>query len=169
MNETPSNSDEPSPPPERSRRHRVSGKAVAAWLVFCLLSTAVLIPMTLKRPHWIQFEIVLGVWWVIWFAVLAHFLYHGLRVTDDHELHQPRKWFSLGGNSTSSGSNGCAGDGCFWTIGDEMALVIVGAIVLVAGIWVLFEIAIPVLLFILYFTVRGMLAKVIWRARLWGD
>jgi hypothetical protein len=34
-------------------------------------------------------------------------------------------------------------------------------VILVGGIWLLFEIAIPVLLFLLYFAARGMLARVV--------
>ena len=50
------------------RLRRVSGKVAAAWLVICLFVTAVLIPMALRTPRlWIEFEIVLLVWWISWF------------------------------------------------------------------------------------------------------
>jgi hypothetical protein len=166
----------------RSRLRRVSGKVAAAWLVICLLLTAILIPMALRLPTWVKFEIVLGVWWVVWFAVLTGFLYRGLRVADDHVLQQPRNWFSSSKNRSEqrSASNGSWWDGFFWGwfIGDELVFLIIAAVVLVGGIWLLFEVAIPVLLFLLYFVSRGMLAGVVndrhhcrerlGRSALWG-
>jgi hypothetical protein len=151
-----------------TRLRRLSGKAAAAWLVVCLGLTAVLIPMVLRLPIWIDFEIVLAVWWVVWLGVLTAFLYSGSRVADDHALQQPRNWFSgwfSSGKSKSgkeSTSDGSWWDGFFvgWFVGDELLVLIIAAVVLVAGIWLLFEVAIPVLLFLLYFVARGMLAGV---------
>jgi hypothetical protein len=59
-------SDIPSRPVGRARLRRVSGRVAAVWLVICLLLTAILIPMALRLPRWIEFEIVLLVWWVLW-------------------------------------------------------------------------------------------------------
>src|SRR5262249_10174101 len=80
----------------RLRLPRLSGKVSAAWLVCCFALTAVLIPMALRLPRWVEFEIVLAAWWAIWLAVLAGLLYTGRRVTDDHRLGEPRNWFSSG-------------------------------------------------------------------------
>jgi hypothetical protein len=165
MSESPVSSDDPTRLSDRAQRRRVSGKVAALWLVFCLLLTALLIPTVFKLPRWIEFEIVLGIWWVIWLSVLTWFLYRGVRVTDDHTLPQPRNWFSLNRSNPgqATGPNGCLGDGCFpaWVIGDELAFLIVAVIVLVGGLWLLIEVAIPVLLFMLYFAARGMLARVV--------
>ena len=79
MNDAPTN---PDVPPENARSRRVSGTITALWLVACLVLTAVLIPAVLRLPRWVEFEIVLGVWWVVWFAALTWFLFRGLRVTD---------------------------------------------------------------------------------------
>jgi hypothetical protein len=157
-------SDKPSPPGQPTRLRRLSGKAAAAWLVVCLGLTAVLIPMALRLPLWIDFEIVLGVWWVVWFAVLSVFLHRGLRVADDHALGQPRNWFSgWFSRDHQSESSGGWWDGFFWgwLIGEEVVFLIIAVVVLLGGIWLLFEVAIPVLLFLLYFVARGMLARVV--------
>ena len=45
---------------KRVRLPRLSGKASAAWLVVCFGLTAVLIPMVLRLPRWVEFEIVLA-------------------------------------------------------------------------------------------------------------
>lgn len=155
-----------------SRSRRVSGKITACWLFCCMLLTAVLIPMTLRLPVWIEYEVVLAVWWFIWFVALTILLFKGLRISDDHVLHQPRNW--LAGNrllnqkkDTSSSQNkrsslleylplgydAGSADGCLFLI------LFVGAVViLLFGIWVLIEVAIPAILFLTYFVTRGMVA-----------
>jgi hypothetical protein len=144
----------------RMRLPRLSGKAAAAWLVLFLLLPAVLIPAVVRLPVWVDVEIVLGVWWLVWFGVLARLLYTGQRVSDDHALQSPRSWFGskegwldgLGlGLDPLLEIEGCA-IGC---------LIVVGLILLFGGLWFLIEIAIPLVWFLLYLMVRGMLAMVI--------
>jgi hypothetical protein len=150
---------------QRVRLPRLSGKASAVWLVVCFVLTAALIPMALRLPHWVEFEIVLAVWWAIWLAVLSRFLYTGQRVTDDHEMHEPRFWFaSEPSKPYERDPDRSWWNGYFWgsTWGDGDAfLIVVGLFLLLGLIWFLFEIAIPVLLFLLYFVARGMLARVV--------
>jgi hypothetical protein len=149
----------------RLRLPRLSGKASAAWLVVCFALTAVLIPMALRLPVWIAFEIVVAAWWAIWLVVLSGLLYRGQRISDDHQLGEPRNWFAGDSNRPArSDSDRSWWDGFFWGSfwGDgEGLLIILGLIVLVGLIWFLFEVAIPVLLFLLYFITRGMLAHVV--------
>ena len=146
----------------RVRLPRISGRATAAWLLVCLLLPAVLIPAVVRLPVWIDFEIVLGVWWLLWLVVLARLLYTGQRVTDDHALQPPRSWFG-----SKKGGSWFDGMGSGWTTpvdseGCAFAIaVIVGLILLVGGLWFLIEIAIPLVWFLLYLVVRGMLATVI--------
>ena len=156
----------------RMRLPRLSGKAAAAWLLICLLLPAVLIPAVVRLPIWIDVEIVLGVWWLVWFAVLARLLYTGQRVTDDHALQPPRSWFSAK-KDRPPGRRGTPGGGGSWLgwLGWDMpldaegcaivCLIVVGLILLVGGLWFLIEIAIPLVWFLLYLLVRGMLAMVI--------
>jgi hypothetical protein len=167
-------------PPERNiRLARLSGKATASWLIFFFLLIALLIPSVIKLPLWLDFEIVLAVWWLVWLVVLTRLLYTGQRVAADHQLAAPRNWFGTAApennrqkdpldirkpKSRQPGSGGwgnigyVGGDaeGCLYVL----AFIVV-AIVLVALIWFLVEIAIPVLFFLLYLMVRGMLAHVI--------
>jgi hypothetical protein len=156
------------PPRSLGRRLRVlrlSGKATAAWLVLCFALTAVLIPMALRLPLWVDFEIVVGAWWAIWLIVLTCLLYSGQRVSDDHQMGQPRNWFSVGSTTVSRTDPDRAWwDGFFWgscVCDGEGVAILIGLVLLVLLIWVLFEIAIPLLLFLLYFITRGMLARVI--------
>src|SRR5438105_434782 len=93
-------SDSPTPNDQRPvgrffRLPRLSGKATAACLVAFFLATALLIPTVLRLPPWINFEIVLGIWWLTWWIVLAVLLYRSQRVSDDHALAEPRNWLSV--------------------------------------------------------------------------
>jgi hypothetical protein len=172
----------PEPAPERKvRLARLSGKATAAWLIGFLALIALLIPTVVRLPLWIDFEIVLASWWLVWLIVLARLLYTGQRVTADHQLGEPRNWLTAitgkkdqetpkdpldiskpktqqrGGSwSPYIDLGGIDGEGCAWILAVFVALVL-----LVFLIWFLIEIAIPVVLFLLYLAVRGMLAHVI--------
>src|SRR5258707_11965459 len=96
----------PSDAPPRSRQSltgrfrlpMVSGKASAAAMLACLALTALLIPMALRLDPWLDAEIVLAGWWVVWTVGLAYLLFTGQRVSDDHQLASPRNW--LGNTST---------------------------------------------------------------------
>jgi len=80
---------------ESVRVSAVSGKASAAILVACLALTAVLIiPLARRFPPWIDFEIVLVGWWLVWVIALAILLYRGSQITDDHAHRGPRDWLA---------------------------------------------------------------------------
>ncbi len=158
----------------RARLPRLSGRAGAAWLIVCLLLPAFLIPAAVRLPIWIDFEIVLGIWWLVWLLVLARLLYTGQRVTDDHALQAPRSWFGARGDAAKkpprqSASGGGWLDGLNWGGGSAFdgeafaigCLIVVGLILLVGAVWFLVEIAVPVIAFLLYGVVRGMLARVV--------
>jgi hypothetical protein len=142
----------------------LSGKISAAWLIVCFALTAVLIPMLLRLPRWVEYEIVLGVWWAVWVGLLTWLLYTGHRVTDDHRLAGPRSWMP----EWSKGAAEAAEPGCSWWWWAPVeaegcayaAMILVAAVVLFFAAWLLIEIAIPLVLFLLYFVTRGMLASV---------
>jgi hypothetical protein len=151
------------------RLPHVSGKASAAWLVACFALTAALIPTAVRLPLWIDFEIVLAVWWLVWAGVLTRLLYLGWHVSDDHRLGTPRTWFGSGsgsgGRTRRTSSSGwfdlgfwdlSGGEGCVWVLGLVLAVV-----VLLGAAWFVVEVAVPLVAFLLYWTVRGMLAAVL--------
>lgn len=149
----------------------VSGKSSAAILALCFVLTAVLVvPLARKFPPWVDFEIVVGLWWVVWAVALAILLHGGHRITDDHVMGQPRNWLAgLGGGDKSEKKQassdgwpwwlwldfGEAGEGCLIAIG-----IVLAVIVAFIGIWLLVEVVIPALAFVTYFLIRGMLARV---------
>lgn len=148
---------------KRARLPLVSGKTSVAVLLLCLGATAVwIIPFARKLPPWIDVEIVLALWWCVWAVTLTRLLYTGRRLSDDHELTAPRSWFSSSKPSHSSAwglldipLEGCAVEGC------ATAFAIFAIIGLaIVGLWLMIEVIIPMLAFVMYFLVRGMLAKV---------
>jgi hypothetical protein len=147
---------------ESIRIPHVSGKASAAGLVACFALTAVLIPMAVRLPLWVDFEIVLAAWWVVWAAALGWLFYHGQPVADDHRLGEPRWWF---GSLFQRSGRRYDSDSLWWLgVGEPegCALVIavfVGIVVLAGAVWLVVEVAVPVVAFLLYFLVRGMLAR----------
>jgi hypothetical protein len=166
--------EQPPPGVPERRRFRLSGKWAAFGLVLAFLITAILIPAVLKLPPWIDFEIVLAVWWAIWLGVLTTLLYHGKRVADDHQLPPPRSWLNWARKKepTSTERNTSSGGwgGWGWGGGDlggdaEGCMYLLGAIVAIAvfliALWFLIEVAIPLVLFLLYLVARGMLSHVI--------
>src|SRR6266852_3935566 len=73
----------------------VSGKVSAGILVACLALTSVLIiPLARRFPPWIDFEIVLVGWWLVWVVALATLLYRGSQISDDHVHSGPRDWLA---------------------------------------------------------------------------
>jgi hypothetical protein len=146
----------------------LSGKASAAVLIACFLFTALLVPLILRKNLWIDAEIVVGSWWLIWIIALTGILYQGHRVTDDHAMGQPRSWglrkFFSGWGSASWTSWDIADAGAATLDAEACAIgcLIIAALPLLIGlIWVLIEVAIPGILFIAYLMVRGQLAHVV--------
>lgn len=187
MSDTPTPPTPPEPRPSLGRGlrlPRLSGKASAAFLVGIFLVAALLIPAVFRLRLWIEFEIVLAVWWLGWLVTLTVLLYRGQRVTDDHQIGQPRNWLAglkgdsssepakepgtvdirkKGSGSSSWGSWGGGGDigpidgeGCVWVLGIIAALVVAFFL-----LWFLIEIAIPVVVFLLYALAHNMLAAVV--------
>jgi len=145
----------------------VSGKASAAILVACLALTAVLIiPLAGHFSTWIDFEIVLVGWWLVWVIALAILLYRGSRISDDHAHRGPRDWLAPFRKPWPSENKSATrfpwwiwatpdGEGCLIVLGIILALIII-----LVGLWLLIEIVIPALAFVGYVLIRGMLARI---------
>lgn len=173
----------------------VSGKMSALAMFLCFVLSAALVYLLsapLHLPVWVRWEIIIVAWWLVWLLALAHMLYWGKRLSDDHRMGSPRSWF---GSSTSSGTSGrSSGVGSGWNLGPldfpatgegcgegcaTALAVVVAAIAVVAAAWVIIEVIIPALAFLLYVFIRGMLARVVndrhactghlGRSLLWGS
>lgn len=153
-------SDAPSPPdpPQRpglSKRlgiPHVSGTWTVILLLFCfVLTTGLVLLVFRKLPEWVEFEIVVGTWWLLWALVLTKLLYMGEQIADDYKHRQPRSWFDTK-NLDGCSSGGSDAEGC---------VVVLGLIVALFLVWILIEFAVPIIFFMLYFLVRGMLVRVV--------
>ena len=139
----------------------VSGKFSALVLALCFLLTAVLIPVSAHFPRWVEFELVLAVWWALWTGALPVLLYRGHAISDDFS--QPTGGFiknlDLGSLDLGGCSTGCAG---FEWIGcaDTLGAIAIGIMILIAA-FVLIKFALPGVAFLIYFLIRGMLARVV--------
>lgn len=61
----------------------VSG-AMAVFVVGCaLVATAASVPALLHLPRWIEIELVLAAWWLVWTVALSLLLHRGWRVAGD--------------------------------------------------------------------------------------
>ena len=73
-------------------------------------------------------EIVMLAWWVLWTGFLTYLLFHGKRVSDDHKLGSPHRWF--GDAATPAATE--AAEGCLWVPLDfEGCAIALGLFVLV--------------------------------------
>src|SRR5262245_9975373 len=143
---------------------RVSGKATALVVGASLAASAVVLPMSLKLPRWIEAEIVLAAFWLIVAATLIVLLYRGFRLRDDFvyflpwnrpsaESERSKKGARSSGGSGKLGlPDGCAMDGCA-DVGGEgcFGVLAVGlAIALAFGAaWVFIELAMPLVFFLM--------------------
>jgi hypothetical protein len=90
----------------------LSGKASAACLLACFALTGALVPMAVRLPLWVDFELVLAAWWLIWGTVLSWLLYRGRHVSDDHSMATPRRWFGSDKRTASAASTDLDWLGC---------------------------------------------------------
>ena len=167
----------------RARLPGVSGRWSAVLLLVLFIAVAVVLPLALHRSAWVEAEIVVGAWFLIWTAVLAWLGYTGRSVDEDWgTFHPPRRLIGRGkssgpdiGSSVVSsmpyvdlsgiempdfdgGSDG-GGLGCLGAI-----LAVVVAVAAIAAIIVLLYFTvgyvIPLLVIALYTIVRAMLNHV---------
>ncbi len=157
------------PPPRPQMRKRitrafklplVSGASSALVLLASFGLAALAIPLAAKLPVWVEFEIVLCVWWAAWVAMLSYLLYHGRRVSDDYAWRSARSWFGGAGKEAAGELGGCldlptSAEGC-----QEGCMILLALALLVGAAWVLLEVAVPAIAFLAYALVRGMLARV---------
>jgi hypothetical protein len=117
----------------------------------CFALAAIVIPLVLHQKAWVEMEIVLGCWWWFWCVLMTKLLYKGEQVSDDHSRKDARDW----GLSNSEIPDGCG------YLGGDGILIFIGLVLALALVWVVIELAIPIVFFLLYFVVRGMLAQAV--------
>jgi uncharacterized protein (DUF983 family) len=153
----------------------VSAKVTALVVGASLLLSAVVLPVSLKLPRWIEFEVVLFAWWSILFGTLAVLLYKGTVLRDDYAfsarwgLSSPNE--NAVGDSTAFTSSSNASGNSSWLDVDTGCAEVEGCGGMLAGLifaalafaatWILLEVAFPVLLFLAYWLLVGAIGRVV--------
>jgi hypothetical protein len=154
----------------------VSARTMAFVVGLSLVASGVLVPIALKLPRWVEFEVVVAAWWTILFGLLAVLLHRGARLREDYAFRlrwnlpdladmpdggdaealipkTNRRWGWLESSADGAGCTeveGCAG-------------IVVGAVlsaVAVAAAWLVIELAFPAVFFLLYWLVVKAIARV---------
>lgn len=173
----------------RARLPGVSGRWSALLILVLFIAVAIVLPLALHRSAWVEAEIVVGAWFLIWTAVLAWLGYAGRTVDEDWgQFRPPRRLFGRGrakGRDVATsaldatpyvdlsgidlpdfdgGSDG-GGLGC---LGAILAVVVAIAAVaaIVALLYFTIGYAIPLIVIALYTIVRAMLNHVAARGHL---
>jgi hypothetical protein len=145
----------------------VSGRQSFLALLACMAITALLVPMVLKLPAWVEAELVVTLWWAIWCVALTLFLYSGWLVT--HDFQKPSVASPNLSHQRDSYSRGWW-DGYFWGSfpnigggGDDLAgcFLLILLIILMPFILLFLAETALLLAFVLYLLIRGMLAQVV--------
>jgi hypothetical protein len=136
----------------------VSRKVLVPVVGLCLLLSGVLIPIGAHLPRWIEAEIVLGAWWLVWTCVLTWLLVSGHAVDDDSGM-------NFGGGKTQMvldafsfpDLGGCAVDeGCA-----SIFLGLIAALLIGLAFVVLVEFIVPAIAILLLLSIGGMLARAV--------
>lgn len=148
-------------------RPSMSGKLTALLLIACLAVAATVLPLAAHLPHWIEFELVLGIWWVVWWIILGWVLFHRIEVEDDAEM-PGGGWATRHLGELYPAADGV---GCLSSLAcGEIGLVIWVGLLLLLGLWLIVELLIPGIAFLLYLAVRAMLRQAArWHERCEGN
>jgi hypothetical protein len=141
-----------------------SGFATTMILVVSFALVALLLPLSLQLPKWLEAEVVLFVWWMLLTSTLTTLLYLGWRLKDDLTYSAPwnKPSKASGGSSGSSGGSlgdigsiGGDGEGCAVII-----VVIVAGVLLLGAAWLISELVLPLVLFLAHWLTMKALGRV---------
>ena len=167
----------------RARLPGVSGRWSAVLLLVLFIAVAVVLPLALHRSAWVEAEIVVGAWFLIWTAVLAWLGFAGRTVDEDWgTFRPPRRLFGRGGSRGTDGGTGVldaapyvdlssvglpdfdggGDDGGLGCLGAILAVVVAVAAIaaIVALLYFTIGYVIPLIVIALYTIVRAMLNHV---------
>ncbi len=65
---------------------RTSARRTALAMTACLVFTGAAVPIALHLPRWVEMEVVLAGWWLVWAVVLTVVARRGAELVDDHAL-----------------------------------------------------------------------------------
>ncbi|HHH31346.1 MAG TPA: hypothetical protein ENK57_23780 [Polyangiaceae bacterium] len=139
----------------------LSGQMTVLVTIMLMALVAGTVPTLLTLPRWVEWELVMGGWWLVWTGIFTVLLFRGWRIADD--MPDLRR----GGSSSGSGRGlldglgelgapGCVDpEGCVVAILFLLAL----AVALLLA-WVLVELVLPVVIAAAYWLMVRALARV---------
>ena len=143
-----------------------SGFATTMILVVSFALVALLLPLSLQLPRWLEAEAVLLVWWALFAITLTTLLYRGWRLKDDLTYAAPwnKPSKASGGSGGSGGGIGDiggigdlagAGEGCV-----VVFVVIIAGVLLLGAAWLISELVLPLVLFLAHWLTMKALGRV---------
>lgn len=158
------------PPAMTETPVRASSRATAIVVVACLAFTAAIVPFALHRSRWVELEMVLAGWWLVWAVVLSWVARRGAVFADDHTfaITSPftsvRRWAKKPADWTFSFGDLLAGLSDI----DGLVLLVVLPVLLPIvffAAWFVVELVVPVLFFVAYIgVVRALRHAAAYRA-----
>ncbi len=139
---------------------RVSAWALSGYLVVVLVFAALVLPLVLHRAAWVEAEIVVLAWFVIWATLLSWLAYRGAvldEVDDSRRAWGIRDRLKNVGNAwdVSAGTWPDAGEGIVGCLA-----IIVAVIVVLVIAWLFISFVLPVILIALLVLVRSLVGQV---------
>ncbi len=169
---------------------RLSGRLTVLVVGLSLASCAVILPASLKLPHWVELELVLAAWWVLLTGTLVGLLHRGFRLADDWVYFAPwdrggakdgpssesgesvstpgkkkrgKKGKSSSRDSSTGWLSGCGDVGCSGADAGEGAIALIGIAVALAIAFGAAWILVEIAMPLVFFLVYWVLMKAIGR------
>jgi hypothetical protein len=148
----------------------ISGRLAALVVASTLAATAGVLPTLLELPRWIESELVVASWWLVWFVAFAVLLFRGFRLAGDLRIETedglaPARPETKDGEATARRPRwsrldlpdlGAAdAEGCAVLVGVALALLV--ALLLA---WLIVELLFPALLLAVYWLILRGLTRV---------
>lgn len=141
----------------RSVAPPVSGTMAALVASMLLGLIAGVVPTTLELPRWIEWQIVMAGWWLVWAGAFSTLLYRGWRIARDMpDLRRGKSDDSKWSFGRLDFTDGCTDpEGCMMAFAGLFIFLV--ALVLT---WVLVELIVPVLFAAAYWFIMRALTRV---------
>ncbi len=166
----------PSPPevqrqsPYRGRLRRlarviappISGQMTVLVTMMLMGLIAGAVPTVLTLPRWVEWELVMGGWWLVWTGIFTVLLFRGWRIADDMpDLGKGKSDSSGSGKGILEGLSNLGDPGCADPEGCAVAILFLIALaVALLFAWVLVELVLPVVIAAAYWLMIRALTRV---------
>lgn len=140
----------------------LSGQMTVLITVMLMALIAGAIPTLLTLPRWVEWELVMGGWWLVWTGIFTVLLFRGWRIADDMpDLRKGKSPSSGSGKSLLDGIGDLGDPGCADPEGCAVAILFLVALAVALMLaWVLVELVLPVVIAAAYWLMVRALTRV---------